>query len=410
MPHPNTAPPPALPFAAAFGAAELPATMAMAARARALRDAGHPVINLCLGEPDFAPAPHILDAADHAARNGATKYPPVNGTPALRDAIARKCLRDHNMVVAPTDIVVGNGARQVIFGALMATLDPGTNIIVPAPYWNAYPLIARAAGATTQFVECTTQNDFLPAPDAIDAAISPQTRWLVLNFPNNPTGAVCPADHLAAIGAVLRRHPHVRIMADDMYEHLIHDGTPHVTIAQICPDLAPRTLTISGVSKTYAMTGFRVGFAAGPADLIAAITRVQGLATGGVCAIAQAASVAALDGPQDQVDIMRQTYASRATLVASHLNTVPGLICPSPRGAFYAFVNVTTWLGRTSAAGAPLTTDTAIATALLDENHLATVAGTAFGAPGHLRLSTAAATSDLVEACRRIARFAAGLS
>jgi aspartate aminotransferase len=397
------------PLAKIFGAAELPATMAMAARARALKAAGKPVISLSLGEPDFAPAPHILDAADRAARGGETKYPPLGGIPSLREAIIRKFARDQGLIATAETIAIGNGARQVIFSALMATLDPGSNIVVPAPYWNAYPLIAKAAGAATITVPCCAAKNYLPDPAAIAAAITPATRWVVLNFPSNPTGAVCPPEHMAAIGAALRPHPHIWIMADDIYEHLIHDGSAPVCLAKLCPDLADRTLTISGVSKTYAMTGFRVGFATGPRRLIEAMTRAQGLATGGVCGIAQAAAAAALDGPQENVALMRQTYAARAKLTVAALSRVKNLICPAPQGAFYAFCDVSAWLGLRSAGGHVLADDSDITMALLEENNVALVAGSAFGAPGHMRLSTAASDADLIEACARITAFAAGL-
>jgi len=398
------------PFSALFGTAELSATMEMAARARALREQGHQVISLSLGEPDFAPAPHILDAADTAARHGATKYTAVNGILPLRTAIAEKFQRDHGLTTSPNDIVVGNGARQVIFNALMAILDPGCEIVIPSPYWNAYPLIATAAGAASRFVPCHAQDDFLPDPEALAAQITARTRCVVLNFPNNPTGAVCPADHLEKLGEVLRAHPHLWILSDDIYEQLIHDGSPHVTLAQICPDLAPRTLTIGGVSKSYAMTGFRVGYAAGPKDFISAITRVQGLATGGVCAIAQAAATAALTGPQEQVTLMRETYAERAQLVAASLKAIPGVRSATPKGAFYAFPDVSEWIGKTTAKGVHLATDTDITLALLQEHHVAIVAGSAFGAAGHVRLSTAAATPDLTQALARIGNFARGLA
>lgn len=397
------------PLATSFGAAELPATMAMAARARALRAAGKPVISLSLGEPDFAPLPHILEAADRAAREGHTRYPPVAGQPALRAAIAQRLREAQGLAVTPDQVIVTNGARQAIFGALMASLDPGCEILLPSPYWNAYPLIARAAGCGTITLPCTAADAYLPDPDQLEARITARTRWVILNFPANPTGAVCDTARLRAIGAVLARHPHVWIMSDEIYKDLIHDGTPHSGIAAACPDLRARTLIIDGVSKSYAMTGFRIGWAAGPPALIEAITRAQGLATGGVNPMAQAAALAALTGDQSQLPLMRAAYARRAAMVCGALRALPGVVCPTPRGAFYAFADVSAWLGARSGQGRLLAEDSDIATALLEEALVAVVAGSAFGAPGALRLSTAAADDELQEACRRIAAFAAAL-
>jgi aspartate aminotransferase len=383
--------------------------MASAARARELRAQGVDVISLSLGEPDFATPAHVVEAAHAAALRGETKYPPVDGTPALLAAVQRKFRRDSGLDYALTDIIVGHGARQVIYDALVATLDPGSEIIVPAPYWNAYPIIARMAGASPVFVPCRADDGFLPDPAALAAAVTPRTRWLVLNFPNNPSGAVCPAAHMAAIAEAMRPQLHVWIMADDMYEHLIHDGSAHATMAAVAPDLAKRTLTISGVSKTYAMTGWRIGFAGGPSRLIRAMSRVQGQSTGGVSPVAQAAAAAALDGPQDLVAEMRRVYGARSRRVAAALNAIPGLSCASPAGAFYVFPSVAGLMGRRSPGGRRIETDADFATALVEEGHVATVHGEAFGAPGHVRLSTAAADAALDEACRRIALFCAAL-
>ncbi len=386
------------------------ATIAAAARARALRAQGRDIISLTLGEPDFSTPYHAIEAAHAAALRGETKYPPVGGTPALKAAIQRKFIRDSGLHFAPENILVGNGARQVIFAALIATLDAGDEVLVPAPYWNAYPLIARMAGATPIFIDCRQENGFLPSPDDIGRAITPRSKFLVLNFPNNPTGAVCPPAHLAAIAAMLRGAPNLWIMADDMYEHLIHDGTPNATIAAIAPDLAARVLTISGVSKTYAMTGWRVGYAGGPANLIAAMAKVQGQSTGGVCPIAQAAATAALDGPQHHVAVMRAAYAARARRVAAALDALPGLACATPAGAFYLYPSVAGLIGRTTKAGRKMADDAAVADALLEEAGVAAVHGAAFGKSPHLRLSTAASDVALDAACRRIGDFCRGLA
>jgi len=383
--------------------------MAAAARARALRAAGADVISLTLGEPGFATPAHIVAAAHAAALRGETKYPPLNGTPALLAAVRAKFVRENGLSYGGDEVLVAHGARQIIYNALTATLDPGSEVIIPAPYWNAYPLVARMARATPVFVPCGAADDFLPRPEAIAAAITPATRWLVLNFPNNPSGAVCPPAHLAAIADVLRPHPHVWIMADDMYEHLIFDGAPHASMAAVAPDLRDRVLTIAGVSKTYAMTGWRVGFAGGPARLIAAMSKVHGQATGGISPVNQAAAVAALNGPQDLVAEMRAVYGARSRRVATALNAIAGVTCRIPGGAFYVFPDISACLGKTSPGGRMLGDDAAFTAAMMEEAHVAAVDGTAFGTPGYLRLSTAADDAALATACERIATWIGAL-
>jgi len=381
------------------------ATMQAAARARALREAGVDVISLTLGEPGFATPTHIIDAAHAAALRGETKYPPLRGTPALLEAVREKFARENDLRYGADEVLVGHGARQIIYDALTATLDAGNEVVIPAPYWNAYPLVARMAQAVPVFVPCLAADDFLPRPEAIAAAITPRTRWVVLNFPNNPSGAVCPAAHMAAIAAVLRPHPQIWIMCDDMYEHLIHGHTPHATMAAVAPDLRERVLTIAGVSKTYAMTGWRVGFAGGPARLIAAMAKVQGQSTGGVSPVNQAAAVAALTGPQDLVAEMRAVYGARSRRVAAALDAIPGVSCRVPGGAFYVFPDISQCLGKVSPGGRLLADDEALTAALLDEAHVAAVAGRAFGMAGHIRLSTAADDADLGIACARMAAW-----
>lgn len=383
--------------------------MAAAARARALRAAGRDVISLTLGEPDFAAPLHAIEAAHQAAERGEARYPPIAGLPALKAAIRRKFQRDSGLDYADDEVLVGHGARQIIYDALTATLNVGDEVIVPAPYWNAYPLIARMAGAAPIFLHCAAEDGFLPQPQAIARAITPRTKCLILNYPNNPSGAVCPAAHLRAIADVLRAAPHVWVMSDDMYEHLIHDGAPNATMAAVAPDLGDRVLTVSGVSKTYAMTGWRVGFAGGPARLIEAAGRVQGQSTGGVSPVAQAAAAAALDGPQEMVAVMRDAYAARSRLVAAALDAVPGLRCPRPAGAFYVFPSMTGLLGRTTRAGRAIDSDESFCAALLEEAGVATVHGAAFGAPGHFRISIATGEAALLTACARIGEFCAGI-
>lgn len=386
-----------------------PATIEMARRARALRAQGRPVISLALGEPDFATPPDVVEAAYRAARDGQTKYPPVDGTPALKAAIARKFVRENGLDYTPEQIMVSNGGKQVIFNAFMATLNPGDEVVVPTPYWVSYPLIARMFGATPVFAPCREEDGFRLRADVLAQALTPRTRWVVLNFPNNPSGAICPAEDMAAIAEVLRAYPDVWILSDEIYEHLVFDGGRSASIAAVAPDLKERTITLNGVSKAYAMTGWRVGFAGGPADLIAAMRGVQGNATSGVCTIAQAAACAALDGPPDLVGAMVETYSRRRSAVVEALRAVPGLTCAMPEGAFYAYPGVAACLGRTTAGGRQLETDHDFAIALLEEECVATVPGSAFGQSPYLRLSCATSDDVLAEACTRIARFVGGL-
>ncbi len=381
--------------------------MAAAERARALRAAGRDIISLTLGEPDFPTPAHVVEAAHAAALRGETKYPPLTGTSALKGAIAAKFLRDSGLSFEGDQILVGHGGRQIIYDALTATLDPGDEVVVPAPYWNAYPLIARMAGAESVYLACEEADGFRPAPEALARTITPRTKWVVLNYPNNPTGAVLDKPALLALAEVLRRAPWVWVMSDDMYEHLVHDGTLNPTLAAVAPDLAHRVLTLTGVSKTYAMTGWRVGFAGGPARLISAMANVQGQSTGGVSPIAQAAAVAALEGPQDQVDVMRAAYAARSAHVVTALRAMPGVTCHQPGGAFYAYPGVAGLLGRRTRGGALVSDDRAFCEALLMEEGVATVHGGAFGASPYVRISTAASEAVLEEALARIGRFVA---
>ncbi len=384
--------------------------MAMTARARAMRAAGIPVISLTIGEPDFASPPHAIEAAHQAALRGETKYTPQDGTPALKQAIQRKFTRDSGLAFAPDEITAGNGGKQVIFNALMATLDEGDEVVIPAPYWGAYPLMVALAGGVPVPVSCPQNNGFRLRPEDLDAAITPRTKWLLLNFPNNPTGAACPAEALAALGEVMQRHPHVWVMSDDMYEHLVYDGFRHATLAAVQPALRDRTLTVSGVSKTYAMTGWRVGFAAGPRPLIRAMSAMQGHATAGVSGITQAAAAAALDGPQDSVAAQAAAYRCRRDLVVGMLNEARGMACHRPEGAFYVYPSIAGCLGRTTPGGVRLDTDEQFALALLEERHVATVHGAAFGMSPYVRISYATDEATLAEACARIQAFCASLA
>lgn len=386
-----------------------PATIEMARRARALRAEGKQVISLALGEPDFPTPPAVVQAAHQAALDGQTKYPPVDGTPALKAAIARKFLRENALEYSLDEIMVSNGGKQVIFNAFMATLNDGDEVVVPTPYWVSYPLIARMFGGVPVYAPCREEDGFKLKAEALAAALTPRARWVVLNFPNNPTGAVCEKADLQAIADVLRQYPDVWILSDEIYEHLVFDGVRSASLAAVAPDLKERTVTLNGVSKAYAMTGWRVGFAGGPKDLIAAMRGVQGNATSGVCSIAQAAAACALDGPADLVHDMAATYSRRRKMVVDALRAIPGLTCAMPEGAFYAYPGVAGCLGRTTAGGVRLETDHDFALALLEEAHVATVPGSAFGLSPYLRLSCATRDEDLQEACNRIARFVSDL-
>lgn len=397
-------------FAQRLGRAKPAATVAMSLKARALREAGHDVVSLTIGEPDFDTPVHAIAAAHAAALAGDTKYPPQDGTAALRRAVRRQFQRDHGLDYALDEIMVANGAKQVIFDALMATVDPGDEVVIPVPCWAAYTLMTHAVGGEPVHVACPQNNGFRLRLEDLDAAITPRTKWLILNFPNNPTGAVASRAELAALGAVLLRHPQVWIMSDDMYGHIHFGAEPYTTLAAVEPRLRDRTLTISGVSKTYAMTGWRIGFAGGPKELIRGMVTMHGHATAGVSTVGQAAAVAALDGAQDLVAERAAIYRRRRDGVVAALNACPGLSCHVPEGAFYVFPNVAGCLGRTTAGGTVLRTDEDFTRALLDEQHVALVDGAAFGMSPYVRISFAADDATLARGMERIAAFTRGLT
>ena len=384
------------------------ATVAMTTKARAMRAQGIEVIALTIGQPDFDSPRHAIEAAYQAALSGDTKYPPQDGQPALKQAVQRKMKRDAGLDVALDEIMVGNGGKQVIFDALMATLDAGDEVIIPAPYWGAYPLMTKVVGGVPVIVACPQNNGFKLRPEDLEAAITPRTRWLMLNSPNNPTGTALTADDLRGLAEVLLRHPHVWIMSDDMYEHLVFDGT-HATMAAVEPRLRDRVLTVCGVSKTYSMTGWRIGFAAGPKGLIKAMVNMQGQVSGGVSTVGQAAAAAALDGPQEAVGEMQAAYRRRRELVVEALNRAPGVQCHKPEGAFYVYPSIAGCLGKTTAGGRLLETDEDFALALLVEKHVALVHGKAFGMSPYLRISYATGDDALREACDRIIAFCTAL-
>ena len=385
-----------------------PATVAMTIKAREMRARGIKVISLTIGEPDFDSPRHAIEAAYRAALEGQTKYPPQDGTPALKQAVQRKFQRDSGLDYTMDELMVSNGGKQVIFSAFMATLDDGDEVIVPAPYWGAYPLMSRLVGGSPVIVSCPQNNGFRLRAEDLEAAITPRTKWLILNSPNNPTGAAYSQEELQALGDVLLRHPQVWVMADDMYEHLVYDGT-HATMAAAVPALRDRVLTVSGVSKTYAMTGWRIGFAGGPRALVRAMAMMHGQASAGVSTVGQAAATAALDGPQELVAERAAIYRRRRDLVVDALNAAPGISCHRPEGAFYVYPNIAGCLGKTTPAGKLIERDEDFALALLEEQHVAAVHGGAFGMSPYLRISYATDDADLAEACRRIGEFCAAL-
>ncbi len=384
---------------------QVSASAAMTALARDMQLRGIKVISLASGEPDFPTPRHAIEAAYKAALMGDTKYPPQGGTEALKAAIQRKFKRDNNLDYALDEIIVCNGGKQAIFNAFMATIDPGDEVVIPAPYWISYADMAKVAGGRPVLVNCPQNNGFKLRPQDLDAAITPRTKWVMLNFPNNPTGAACSRAEMRAIAEVLLRHPHVWILTDDMYEHLVYDGFEFCTIAEVEPRLKDRVLTVNGASKTYAMTGWRIGFAGGPKNLIKAMFNMQGQATSGVSTVGQAAAAAALDGPQDLVRERAEEYRRRRDLVVEMLNAAPGITCHKPEGAFYVFPNIAGCLGRTSKGGRKIETDTDFVFALLEEKHVAAVQGAAYGMSPYMRISYATDTASLTEACARIQEF-----
>jgi aspartate aminotransferase len=379
-------------------------------RARELRAQGRDILALTAGEPDFETPEHIKQAAIRAMADGQTRYTDVGGTPALKEAIAGKFLRENRLRYAPGEIIVGTGAKQVIFNALMCTVAAGDEVIVPAPYWVSYPDIARLAGGVPVFVDGPAAAGFKLQPADLERAITGRTRWLMLNSPNNPSGATYTRAELLALAEVLRRHPQVWVLTDDIYEHLVYGDAPFATLAEVAPDLQERTLTVNGVSKAYAMTGWRIGYGAGPAALIKAMVKLQSQSTSGPNSIAQAAAIAALTGPQDSIATNRQAYRARRDTVVEALNAVDGIRCEVPDGAFYVFASCSALFGLRTPQGTTIADSDDWVMHLLDAQDLASLQGSAYGVPTHFRLSFAAGTGQLLEGCRRIARARAELS
>lgn len=378
-------------------------------RARDLIAAGIDVISLATGEPDFDTPGQIIDAADRAMRSGQTRYTGNGGTAELRNAVIEKFRRENGLVYGPTEVMATAGAKNMVFLALLASLNPGEEVIVPAPHWVSYTDMTKMVGGTPVVVSCSQNNGFKLDGKALEAAITPKSRWLVLNTPCNPSGAVYSRKDLEEIAEVVRRHPHLLVMTDDIYEHILFDGLTFFTFAQVAPDLKERTLTINGVSKAYAMTGWRIGYAGGPAELIAAMKKVQSQSLGSISSISQAGAVAALLGPQGFLKERAQAFQDRRDRVIELLGKVPGLRCHRPEGAFYMFVECSGLIGMKTPSGNQLNRDTDVAEFLLDEARVVVVNGTAYGMSPYFRISTATSLAKLEAACSRIAEACAKL-
>ncbi len=385
-------------------------TIAVTTKAQELKAAGRDVIGLGAGEPDFPTPAHIRAAGIRAIEEGKTKYTAVDGIPELKAAICAKFKRDNGLDYVPAQVSVASGGKQILYNALMATLNPGDEVLIPAPYWVSYPDMVLLAGGEPVIAPAGIETGFKLTPEALEAAITPKTRWFIFNSPSNPTGAGYTWDELKALTDVLLRHPHVWIMTDDMYEHLAYDGFEFCTPAQVEPALYDRTLTCNGVSKAYCMTGWRIGYAAGPQDLIAAMRKIQSQSTSNPCTISQWAAVEALNGSHDFIAENNTVFARRRDLVVQMLNEVEGIDCPTPNGAFYVYPSIAGLIGKTSAGGAKITDDEAFATALLEETGVAVVFGAAFGLSPNFRISYATSDEALKEACTRIQTFCKGLS
>lgn len=391
-----------------LASAQPSATYQIMDRVAERRAQGATIISLCAGEPDFDTPAHVRAAAIQAIEAGHTRYTQVAGVRSLREAVAAKFRRENGLPVTWADTLVCSGGKQVIYNALAATLNEGDEVIVPAPYWVSYPEMVQLCGGQTRIVTCDAE--FKLTPDLLAAAITPQTRWLILNSPSNPTGAVYNWAELQALAEVLLAHPHVLILADDIYEHLIFDDQAFFTLAQVEPRLAARTLTMNGVSKAYAMTGWRIGFATGPRWLLEAMEKLQGQQTSGACSVSQQAALAALEGPKDFIGQSRAAFQGRRDMLVEQLNATPGLECATPAGAFYVFANCAGLLGRTSAGGRVLHTDEDVAHALLDEANVAVVPGSAFGLAPYIRIAYALDEASLLAACKAIRGFCEAVS
>ncbi len=393
----------------ALGRIQPSATLAMTAKVTELKAQGIDVIGLSAGEPDFDTPDFVKEAAIQAIRDGDTNYTTVDGTAALKQAIVDKFARDNGLIYTTKQITANNGGKHTLFNALVATLDEGDEVIIPAPYWVSYPDIVNFAGGKPVIVEAGADQGYKITPEQLEAAITPKTKWLILNSPSNPSGAAYSADELKALGAALLPHENVMVMTDDMYEHIWYADFAFSTIAEVCPELFDRTLTVNGVSKAYAMTGWRIGYAGGPEWLIKAMAKLQSQSTSNPCSISQAAAVAALNGPQDFLVERNAAFEKRRDLVVSMINDTPGLQCPTPEGAFYVYPDASELIGKTTPKGAVINTDEDLIAYFLEEAQVAAVHGAAFGLSPAFRISYATSEELLIEACTRIQRACAAL-
>lgn len=400
----------ALSLSDAVNRVEPSATIAVTTKAAELRSAGVDVVGLGAGEPDFDTPDHIKEAAIQAIRDGKTKYTPADGLPDLKEAISAKFQRDNELSYTTDQVHVAPGGKPVIYNAFVATLNPGDEVIIPAPYWVSYPAMAALCGGRPVPVACGANSQYKLTPDALEAAITPRTKWLILNSPSNPTGAAYTAAELKGLADVLLRHPQVWILTDDMYEHLVYDGFTYTTIAQAEPALYDRTLTMNGVSKAYAMTGWRIGYAAGPAELIKTMRKVISQTTSNPCSISQYAAIAALNGPHDFLEDRNAVFKARRDMVVAELNKAEGLSCDTPEGAFYVYPSCAGAIGKTTPSGQKIENDFDFARELLETEAVAVVMGAAFGLSPAFRVSYATSTEALSDAMLRIQRFCASLS
>ena len=385
------------------------ATIAVSQKARELKAAGRDVIGLGAGEPDFDTPDNIKSAAIEAINRGETKYTAVPGIIELREAVCAKFKRENGLEYTPDQIIVGTGGKQVLYNAFAATLNPGDEVLIPAPFWVSYPDMVLLNGGEPRFIDATLENNFKITAEQLEAAITPKTKWLIFNSPSNPSGAAYSHAELKALTDVLKKHEEIWILTDDMYEHLCYGGFEFATPAQVEPELYNRTLTMNGVSKAYAMTGWRIGYAGGPVELIKAMNLIQGQSTSGTCSIAQWAAVEALNGTQDFIDERRKVFEERRDLVVSMLNQAQGIDCPKPEGAFYVYPSVAGLIGKTTPSGKVIENDEDFVTELLEAEGVAVVHGSAFGLGPNFRVSYATSTEALTEACERIQRFCSSL-
>jgi len=385
-------------------------TIAMSIKARELKAEGKNIIELAAGEPDFPTPSHIIKAAEDAMGRGETKYTDPDGTPELKQAVCEKFKRDNNLDYVTSQVTIGTGGKQVLYNALMATLNAGDEVIIPAPYWVSYPDMVLLAEGTPKIVECPLDKSFILQPEDLERAITPKTKWIILNSPSNPTGSGYTWEDLKKLTDILLQHPNVWVMTDDMYEHLVYDDFKFCTPAQVEPELYSRTLTVNGMSKAFCMTGWRIGYAAGPENLITAIRKIQSQSTSNPSSISQAASVAALNGPMDFLAKNNDVFKQRRDLVCSMLNQAKGITCPTPDGAFYVYPSCAGLIGKKTPDGKVLQTDEDVVTYLLETEGVAAVHGAAFGLSPHFRISYATSTEALEDACQRIQRACSALA